>query len=135
MPSAPATSSWGSADLPGGVEDRRRPIGAGLHEALGPLDLAPVAGLATGLVARKVRRRRGLTPGKRPAAPDFVRRDFTAEAPDLVWCADMTVARSSPPRTRPGQPGGGDVRGVIFHTTAPASLDSTGRRNTGFLGR
>lgn len=22
--------------------------------------------------------------------PDFVRRDFTAEAPDLVWCGDMT---------------------------------------------
>ncbi len=44
-----------------------------------------------GLVARKVRRRRGLTrPGKRPAAPDFVRRDFSAEAPDLVWCGDMT---------------------------------------------
>ncbi|MEU1449199.1 hypothetical protein [Streptomyces mirabilis] len=31
-----------------------------------------------GLVAGNVRRRRGLTrPGKRPAAPDFVRRDFT----------------------------------------------------------
>lgn len=44
-----------------------------------------------GLVARKVCRRRGPTrPGKRPAAPDFVRRDFTAEAPDLVWCGDMT---------------------------------------------
>ncbi|MFD7284195.1 IS3 family transposase [Streptomyces sp. NPDC059862] len=44
-----------------------------------------------GLVARKVRRRRGLTqPGKRPAAPDFVKRDFTAERPDLVWCGDMT---------------------------------------------
>lgn len=40
-----------------------------------------------GLVARKVRRGRGLTrPGKRPAAPDFMRRDFSAEAPDLVWC-------------------------------------------------
>ncbi len=49
-----------------------------------------MAGL--GLVARKVRRRRGLTrPGKRPAAPDFVRRDFTAEAPDLVWCGDKPV--------------------------------------------
>ncbi|WP_405541098.1 IS3 family transposase [Streptomyces phaeochromogenes] len=48
-----------------------------------------MAGL--GLVARKVCRRRGLTrPGRRPAAPDFVRRDFTAEAPDLVWCGDMT---------------------------------------------
>nr|WP_237693782.1 IS3 family transposase [Streptomyces sp. SID2888] len=44
-----------------------------------------------GLVARRVRRRRGLTrPGKRPAAPDFVKRDFTAEGPDLVWCGDMT---------------------------------------------
>ncbi|MET9040449.1 IS3 family transposase [Streptomyces mirabilis] len=44
-----------------------------------------------GLVAPSVRRRRGLTrPGRRPAAPDFVRRDFTAEAPDLVWCGDMT---------------------------------------------
>ncbi|MFI6663128.1 DDE-type integrase/transposase/recombinase [Streptomyces sp. NPDC050523] len=33
----------------------------------------------------------GLTrPGKRPAAPDYVRRDFTAEATDLVWCGDMT---------------------------------------------
>ncbi|GAA1918413.1 IS3 family transposase [Streptantibioticus ferralitis] len=44
-----------------------------------------------GLVARKVRRRSGLTrPGKRPAAPDFVKRDFTAERTDLVWCGDMT---------------------------------------------
>ncbi|MBH1939110.1 IS3 family transposase [Streptomyces sp. AV19] len=45
----------------------------------------------SGLVARVVRRRRGLTrPGKRPAAPDRVRRDFTAPAPDLVWAGDMT---------------------------------------------
>ncbi|MEU1276676.1 DDE-type integrase/transposase/recombinase [Streptomyces sp. NPDC005799] len=29
-------------------------------------------------------------PGKRPAAPDFVRRDFTAEESDLVWAGDMT---------------------------------------------
>ncbi|MFE4445056.1 IS3 family transposase, partial [Streptomyces sp. NPDC056820] len=44
-----------------------------------------------GLVARVVRRRSGLTrPGKRPAAPDFVKRDFTAEEPDLVWAGDMT---------------------------------------------
>jgi transposase InsO family protein len=45
-----------------------------------------------GLVARTVRRRRGLTrPGKRLAAPDFVHSDFTAEDPYLVWCGDMTV--------------------------------------------
>ncbi|MFI8101291.1 IS3 family transposase [Streptomyces sp. NPDC086023] len=44
-----------------------------------------------GLVARVVRRRSGLTtPGKRPAAPDVVKRDFTAEEPDLVWADDMT---------------------------------------------
>ncbi|MCX5205838.1 IS3 family transposase [Streptomyces sp. NBC_00237] len=45
-----------------------------------------------GLAGRKVHRRRGLTrPGKRPAAPDFVWRDFTADAPDQVWCGDMTA--------------------------------------------
>ncbi|UJB46228.1 IS3 family transposase [Streptomyces sp. A1-5] len=44
-----------------------------------------------GLAGRKIRRRRGLArPGKRPAFPDFVRRDFTADAPDQVWCGDMT---------------------------------------------
>ena len=44
-----------------------------------------------GLAGRKIRRRRGLTrPGRRAAAPDFVRRDFSADAPDQVWCGDMT---------------------------------------------
>ncbi|MFC9535037.1 DDE-type integrase/transposase/recombinase [Streptomyces sp. NPDC056975] len=44
-----------------------------------------------GLAGRTVRRRRGLTwPGRRPASPDFVRRDFTVEAPDLVCSGDMT---------------------------------------------
>ncbi|MEV6952851.1 IS3 family transposase [Streptomyces sp. NPDC051183] len=44
-----------------------------------------------GLIARNVRRRRGLTrPGKRLVSLDFVHRDFTAEEPDLVWCGDMT---------------------------------------------
>jgi putative transposase len=44
-----------------------------------------------GLVARIKRRRRGLTrSGKRPAAPDLVKRAFTAPAPDLAWCRDMT---------------------------------------------
>ncbi|GGN45362.1 IS3 family transposase [Streptomyces fuscichromogenes] len=48
-----------------------------------------MAGL--GLAGRKIRRRRGLTRrGRRPAFPDFVRRDFTADTPDQVWCGDMT---------------------------------------------
>jgi putative transposase len=44
-----------------------------------------------GLVARVKRRRRGLTrPGKRPAAVDLIQRRFTAPAPNLAWCGDMT---------------------------------------------
>ncbi|MFI9576366.1 IS3 family transposase [Microbispora rosea] len=44
-----------------------------------------------GLVARERRKPRGLTrPGKRPAAPDLVRRQFTAVAPDVLWCGDVT---------------------------------------------
>ncbi|MFF4283517.1 hypothetical protein ACFY0Z_32730 [Streptomyces kronopolitis] len=44
-----------------------------------------------GLAGRKTRRRRGLTrPGRRAAAPDLVRRDFSADAPDQVWAGDMT---------------------------------------------
>jgi transposase InsO family protein len=41
--------------------------------------------------ARKVKCRRGLTrPGKRPVAPDLVRRQFTAVAPDVLWVGDVT---------------------------------------------
>jgi transposase InsO family protein len=44
-----------------------------------------------GLVARPRRRRRSLTrQGKRPAAADLVKRAFTAPAPDVAWCGDMT---------------------------------------------
>jgi putative transposase len=44
-----------------------------------------------GLAGRKPRRRRSLTkPGKRPAAPDLVRRKFTAIAPNVLWCGDLT---------------------------------------------
>lgn len=45
-----------------------------------------------GLVARQVKRRRGLTKpdkGKKPF-PDLVKRDFTAPAPDVKWCGDIT---------------------------------------------
>ncbi|WP_434739378.1 IS3 family transposase [Micromonospora sp. SH-82] len=48
-----------------------------------------------GLAARVKRHRRGLTrPGTRPAAPDLIKRVFTAPAPDRVWCGDMTEIRT-----------------------------------------
>jgi putative transposase len=45
-----------------------------------------------GLAGRRPRRRpRHLTKqGKRPAAPDLVRRKFTAVAPNVLWCGDLT---------------------------------------------
>lgn len=45
-----------------------------------------------GLAGRRPRRRpKHLTrQGKRPAAPDLVRRKFTAPAPDVLWCGDLT---------------------------------------------
>jgi putative transposase len=45
-----------------------------------------------GLAGRRPRRRpRHLTrQGKRPAAPDLVRRKFTAVAPNVLWCGDLT---------------------------------------------
>jgi putative transposase len=44
-----------------------------------------------GLAGRKPKRRHGLTrQGKRPAAPDRVGRKFTAPAPNVLWCGDLT---------------------------------------------
>lgn len=44
-----------------------------------------------GLAGRKPKRRRSLTKqGKRPVAPDRVGRKFSAPAPDVLWCGDMT---------------------------------------------
>jgi putative transposase len=44
-----------------------------------------------GLAGRKPRRPKHLTkPGKRRAAPDLVRRKFTAVAPNVLWCGDLT---------------------------------------------
>ncbi|MGC1210143.1 MAG: IS3 family transposase [Micromonospora sp.] len=46
---------------------------------------------ALGLAGRIPRRRRSLTKqGRRPVAPDRVRRQFTAVAPDVLWCGDIT---------------------------------------------
>jgi putative transposase len=45
-----------------------------------------------GLIARNVKRRRGLTKQDGSAAKfaDLVNRDFTATAPNLKWCGDIT---------------------------------------------
>ncbi|WP_157530417.1 DDE-type integrase/transposase/recombinase, partial [Microtetraspora niveoalba] len=44
-----------------------------------------------GLAGRPPKKRRSLTrQGRRPAAPDLVRRKFTAIAPDVLWCGDVT---------------------------------------------
>jgi len=45
-----------------------------------------------GLVARRIRRRNGLTRQDKtaPKFPDLLRRDFTADAPNLRWVGDMT---------------------------------------------
>lgn len=45
-----------------------------------------------GLVARKIRRRNGLTRQDKtaPKFPDLLRRDFTASAPNSKWVGDMT---------------------------------------------
>lgn len=44
-----------------------------------------------GLAGRKPKRPRHLTrQGKRPAAPDLVNRGFTAVAPNVLWCGDIT---------------------------------------------
>jgi transposase InsO family protein len=44
-----------------------------------------------GLAGRAPKRRGSLTrQGRRPAAPDLVRRNFTAVAPDVLWCGDVT---------------------------------------------
>ena len=45
-----------------------------------------------GLVARKIRRRGGLTKQDKtaPKVPDLVKRDFTAAAPNCKWVGDMT---------------------------------------------
>ncbi|WP_143591771.1 IS3 family transposase [Thermoactinospora rubra] len=45
-----------------------------------------------GLAGRAPKRLRSLTrQGKRPAAPDLVRRRFTAVAPDVLWVGDVTM--------------------------------------------
>lgn len=50
-----------------------------------------------GLVARKIRRRRGLTRQDKNAAkfPDLLKRDFTASAPNTRWVGDMTEIPTS----------------------------------------
>ncbi|GAA3420008.1 DDE-type integrase/transposase/recombinase [Streptosporangium vulgare] len=79
------TASGGTYDSPCITRD--------LHEAGWRVSENTVAGrmAVLGLAGRVVRKRRSLTrQGKRPAALDLVRRNFTAVAPDVLWCGDVT---------------------------------------------
>jgi putative transposase len=51
-----------------------------------------------GLVARRIKRRNGLTRQDKtaPKFPDLLRRDFTAQAPNLKWVGDMTEIPTGP---------------------------------------
>ncbi|WP_433476417.1 IS3 family transposase [Spirillospora sp. CA-142024] len=65
----------------------------GLREAGWKVSVNTVAARMAelGLAGRAPKKRRSLTrPGRRPAAPDLVRRKFTAVAPDVLWCGDVT---------------------------------------------
>jgi transposase InsO family protein len=51
-----------------------------------------------GLIARRIRRRNGLTRQDKAAAkfPDLLRRDFTADRPNATWVGDMTEIPTGP---------------------------------------
>src|SRR5206468_4411348 len=51
-----------------------------------------------GLVARRIKRRGGLTRQDKtaPKFPDLLRRDFTASAPNCKWVGDMTEIPTGP---------------------------------------
>ncbi len=51
-----------------------------------------------GLIARRIRRRNGLTRLDRtaPKFPDLLKRDFTAQRPNLRWVGDMTEIPTGP---------------------------------------
>ena len=51
-----------------------------------------------GLVARRIKRRNGLTrqDKTKPAFPDLLRRDFSAERPNAKWVGDMTEVPTGP---------------------------------------
>ena len=57
-----------------------------------------------GLVARRIRRRNGLTRQDKtaPKFPDLLRRDFTAERPNAKWVGDMTEIPTVDEHGRPG---------------------------------
>ena len=57
-----------------------------------------------GLVARRIRRRNGLTRQDKtaPKFPDLLRRDFTADRPNARWVGDMTEVPTVDEHGRPG---------------------------------
>jgi hypothetical protein len=56
-----------------------------------------------GLVARKIKRRRGLTRQDKtaPKFPDLLKRDFTADQPNTKWVGDMTEIPTGPDEQGP----------------------------------
>ena len=57
-----------------------------------------------GLVARRIKRRNGLTKQDKtaPKFPDLVKRDFTAAAPNRKWVGDMTEIPTDRGQAVPG---------------------------------
>ena len=57
-----------------------------------------------GLIARRIRRRNGLTRQDKtaPKFPDLLRRDFTADRPNARWVGDMTEIPTVDKNGRPG---------------------------------
>ncbi len=77
-------------------------VHAGLVEAGWKVSVNSVAVsmVRQGLVARSGRRRRNLTRPDKHARPfpDLVKRDFTAPAPNVKWCGDMTEIPTDEPK-------------------------------------
>jgi putative transposase len=88
-----ADAVWAVFDASGGTYGSPR-VALELWAAGWQVSVNTVAKLMAelGLAGRPLpRRRRSLTrQGKRAAAPDLVQRRFTAPAPDVLWCGDLT---------------------------------------------
>ncbi|GAA1918480.1 hypothetical protein GCM10009753_58630 [Streptantibioticus ferralitis] len=74
-------------------------------------------------------RRRGLTrPGARPAARELVHWDFTAVAPDVLWCGDVTQIDTEEGSLHLATVGDLFSRRMLGRTTATATRPRPSRR-------